>query len=131
MPNTPAFRSTIACACSKADRLLPTQGGHPSLSPKAAVYELTAKSGTSLRAVRFESRLAVPKGEDSPMLRLAFALAAVALVATPSFAAPCKDAKGRFIKCPPKAAATPKASGKCRNAKGKFAKCGTPGAKPA
>jgi len=65
------------------------------------------------------------------MLRFAFALVVVAMVATPSLAAPCKDTKGRFIKCPPKAAATPKASGKCRNAKGQFAKCGTPGAKPA
>ena len=43
-------------------------------------------------------------------------------------AAPCKDAKGKFIKCPPPAAAP---AGKCRNAKGAFAKCGTPGSKPA
>lgn len=39
-------------------------------------------------------------------------------------AAPCRDAKGKFTKCP---APAPK---KCRDAKGKFAKCGTPGAKP-
>ena len=44
-------------------------------------------------------------------------------------AAPCRDAKGKFIKCPPpKTAPAPK---KCRDAKGHFAKCGTPGAKPA
>ena len=45
-------------------------------------------------------------------------------------AAPCKDAKGKFIKCPPPAAAKPAAT-RCKDAKGKFAKCGAPGAKPA
>lgn len=62
------------------------------------------------------------------MLRIAFALTAVALVATPSMAANrCRDAKGHFIKCPP-----PKVKPvRCRNAKGHFVKCGTPGAKPA
>jgi hypothetical protein len=63
------------------------------------------------------------------MLRFAFALAATAIIASPVTAAPCKNAKGRFIKCPPKAVS--KATGKCRNARGQFAKCGTPGAKPA
>ena len=56
---------------------------------------------------------------------LAFAAAvAVALggLSAPVQAAPCKDAKGKFIKCPPVAAST-----KCRK-DGKFAKCGTPGA---
>ena len=43
-------------------------------------------------------------------------------------AAPCKDVKGKFIKCPPPVAAP---AVRCRNAKGAFAKCGTPGAKPA
>ena len=43
----------------------------------------------------------------------------------PALAAPCKDAKGKFVKCPP---AKPVAT-RCK-AKGKFAKCGTPGAKP-
>jgi len=37
-------------------------------------------------------------------------------------AAPCKDAKGKFIKCPPKAAA-PAKKGPCRDAKGHFKKC--------
>ncbi|TVV71318.1 hypothetical protein FOY91_17075 [Sphingomonas solaris] len=46
----------------------------------------------------------------------------------PALAAPCKDAKGKFIKCPE---AKPKAAARCKNAKGHFAKCGTPGAKPA
>lgn len=43
-------------------------------------------------------------------------------------AAPCKDAKGKFIKCPPVAAPS---AARCRGAKGAFVKCGTPGAKPA
>ena len=57
-------------------------------------------------------------------------LAAVGALAFtgPVFAAPCKDAKGKFIKCPPAAAAP---AARCRNAKGAFAKCGSPGAKPA
>lgn len=48
-------------------------------------------------------------------------------VATPSLAAPCKDAKGKFTKCPPSA---PVKATRCKAANGKFAKCGTPGAKP-
>ena len=55
----------------------------------------------------------------------AFSLASIAAV--PASAAPCKDAKGRFVKCPPAAPTKPV---KCKDAKGKFAKCGTPGAKP-
>lgn len=54
------------------------------------------------------------------------AVVAFSLSAASSFAAPCKDAKGKFTKCPP-AATKPV---KCKDAKGKFAKCGTPGAKP-
>ena len=63
------------------------------------------------------------------MKKLVTALASFAIaaaVAVPAAAAPCRDAKGKFIKCPEKAAAAPK---KCKDAKGKFAKCGTPGAK--
>lgn len=55
-----------------------------------------------------------------------FAAASIAAVPVVAHAAPCKDAKGKFTKCPEKKAA-PK---KCKDAKGKFAKCGTPGAKP-
>ena len=59
------------------------------------------------------------------------ALAAVVLslaVAGDAFAAaPCKDSKGKFTKCPPAAAKT---AARCKDAKGKFAKCGAPGAKP-
>lgn len=54
----------------------------------------------------------------------AFSLASIAVV--PASATPCKDAKGRFIKCP----AAPAKAVKCKDAKGKFAKCGTPGVKP-
>ena len=63
------------------------------------------------------------------MYRFALALAALAMAASPSLAANrCRDAKGKFIKCPPTKAAPAK---KCRGAGGKFVKCGTPGAKPA
>jgi hypothetical protein len=70
------------------------------------------------------------------MRKILFAAAALALVsgsAAPSFAAPCKDAKGKFTKCPPAAAVAAKpavtkdAKGKCHFAsgpnKGKFTKC--------
>ncbi|KPF78362.1 hypothetical protein IP88_03995 [alpha proteobacterium AAP81b] len=54
--------------------------------------------------------------------------ALLALSAGPTVAAEqCRDAKGKFIKCPPKGAASGQ---RCKDAKGKFAKCGTPGAKP-
>ena len=56
------------------------------------------------------------------------ALLAFALIgaASPSLAAPCRDGKGKFIKCAPVAAATVR----CKDAKGKFAKCSAAGAKP-
>ncbi len=59
---------------------------------------------------------------------LLIAMAALTMVATPAFAAPCRDAKGKFVKCPDKAPAKPT---RCKDAKGKFAKCGLPGSKPA
>ena len=64
------------------------------------------------------------------IIAAAMSLALVAGTAVPAVAtAPCRDAKGKFVKCPPKPA--PKAAAtKGRNAKGQFAKCGTPGAKP-
>lgn len=58
---------------------------------------------------------------------LIFATAALTLVASPALAAPCRDGKGKFVKCPDKAPAKPV---KCKSANGRFAKCGTPGAKP-
>ena len=59
------------------------------------------------------------------MKKIIFALAAVSMLAgsAPSFGSPCKDAKGKFIKCPTAKPAT------CRDSKGKFIKC--PKAKPA
>jgi hypothetical protein len=55
----------------------------------------------------------------------AFSLAA-GLAGAADAANQCRDASGKFVKCP--AAAS---SGQCRDASGKFAKCGTPGAMPA
>jgi hypothetical protein len=66
---------------------------------------------------------------EEAMRNAVSALIAVALAfgASSAFAAaPCKDAKGRFTKCPAPAVA----SARCKDAHGKFAKCGSPGAKP-
>lgn len=60
-------------------------------------------------------------------LCIAVATALMFTAAAPSLAAPCKDAKGKFMKCPEKKV-QPK---HCKDSKGKFIKCGTPGAKPA
>ena len=57
------------------------------------------------------------------MNNLLLAVTALTLIAgaTPAFAAPCKDAHGKFVKCPTvKVAAKPKV---CRNASGHFMKC--------
>ena len=61
------------------------------------------------------------------MLRATLAaIAALSIVAAPVLAAPCKDAKGKFVKCPPTNVIKGK-DGKCRVAsgphKGKFTKC--------
>lgn len=63
-------------------------------------------------------------------MKLIAAIAAAALITAPVLAAPCKDAKGRFSKCPPAATAaavTKDAKGKCHVAsgprKGAFTKC--------
>ena len=52
------------------------------------------------------------------MKKLVLAISALSLLAgsAPALAAPCKDAKGKFVKCPAK----PKM---CRDAKGHFTKC--------
>ncbi len=55
---------------------------------------------------------------------LSLSIVSAGLGAGAAQAAPCKDAKGKFIKCPP-AKAVP-----CKGTNGKFVKCGTPGAKP-
>jgi hypothetical protein len=66
------------------------------------------------------------------MRKMIIALAVAALASSPVMAAPCKDAKGKFTKCPEKAAAAPAgvtkdAKGKCHVAsgpkKGQFTKC--------
>lgn len=74
--------------------------------------------------------IAADRIERPTMLRLTLAIAAAALVSVPSYAAPCKDAKGKFTKCADKAAAggvTKDAKGKCHIAsgpkKGQFTKC--------
>jgi hypothetical protein len=67
-------------------------------------------------------------------MKVMLALAAAALLAAPSFAGDkCRDAKGKFTKCPPATAAatasgvTKDAKGKCHIAsgpkKGQFTKC--------
>jgi hypothetical protein len=60
-------------------------------------------------------------------VKLVNALVALSLVAgvvaAPAIAAaPCKDAKGKFIKCPPPPPPAA-AKGPCKDAKGKFVKC--------
>ena len=52
---------------------------------------------------------------------LAFSLTAVA---APAMAAPCKDAHGKFMKCPPMKPMMVR----CKDVHGKFMKCGMPGA---
>ena len=58
------------------------------------------------------------------MKSFALAFVAFALIAIPVTvdAAPCRDAKGKFIKCTPKPAVAVKKT-TCRNAKGHFMKC--------
>ena len=65
------------------------------------------------------------------MIRTFTALSVTALLATSLVAAPCKDAKGKFTKCPPAAASAPAvnkdAKGRCHIAsgpkKGQLTKC--------
>jgi hypothetical protein len=55
------------------------------------------------------------------MKTLILALTSLSLLAgsATAYAAPCRDSKGKFVKCPTKPA-KPKV---CRDAKGHFAKC--------
>ena len=63
------------------------------------------------------------------MIRTFAALSVTALLATSLVAAPCKDAKGKFTKCPPAAAPSfnKDAKGRCHVAsgpkKGQLMKC--------
>lgn len=79
-----------------------------------------------MRWVRY---LSTKKGRVE-MRAIIIALTAIGLIAgsAPTLAAPCRDAKGKFTKCPAKA---PVKVTRCKDPKGKFAKCGTPAAKPA
>ena len=64
------------------------------------------------------------------MRNLIIALSALGLFAgsvPAAAAAPCRDAKGKFVKC---TKPTPPKPTRCRDAKGKFVKCGTKVAKP-
>ena len=61
------------------------------------------------------------------MIRAVLFAAAVSVLAVPAAAASCRDARGKFIKCPAVSAPAPK---RCKDAKGKFTRCGTPGAVP-
>jgi hypothetical protein len=59
------------------------------------------------------------------MNRIIVLAAAVVMFAGAVNAAPCRDSKGKFIKCPAAAAKH------CRDTKSKkFVKCGTPGSEP-
>jgi hypothetical protein len=58
------------------------------------------------------------------MTKFILGLSALALIANsgPSLAAPpCRDAKGKFVKC---AKVAPAKATKCRDAKGHYARCG-------
>ncbi len=67
------------------------------------------------------------------MHRIIIAIAAMTIAASPAFAASCKDAKGRFMKCPATTTVsstggvTKDKNGKCHIAsgpkKGQFTKC--------
>lgn len=58
------------------------------------------------------------------MKKFALAFAALSLLSMPVTvnAAPCRDTKGKFTKCPPKLGSIFKKA-PCRDAKGHFAKC--------
>jgi hypothetical protein len=63
------------------------------------------------------------------MRKFIIGLSALGLItgSAPTIAAPCRDAKGKFVKC---TKAVPAKPTRCRDAKGHYAKCGTAGAKP-
>jgi hypothetical protein len=74
----------------------------------------------------FSCKLAGSTQEHDMIRNLLLVAAALTLAATPTFAAPCRDAKGKFTKCP----TPPSKPVKCKTANGRFAKCSTTGAKP-
>lgn len=64
------------------------------------------------------------------MRKFIFAFAGLAVMASPAYAAACRDSHGRFVKCT-HAAAAPKKPVRCKDAKGKFISCKAAGAHPA
>ena len=61
------------------------------------------------------------------MIRNLMLAALLALLSTSAVAAPCSNAKGKFIKC---ATAAPAKGMRCKAANRTFAKCSTSAAKP-
>ena len=64
------------------------------------------------------------------MRKFVFAFAAMTVIASPAYAAACRDSHGKFIRCTHTTAA-PKKPVRCKDAKGKFISCKAPGAHPA
>ena len=56
------------------------------------------------------------------MHKLLSAVVALAVLSTPAFGAPCRDGKGKFIKCT-KVVKVVKKVERCRDSKGHFIKC--------
>jgi len=56
----------------------------------------------------------------NPVAACLIAFSLLTAAAAPAMAAPCKDAKGKFIKCPE---TKPVKKAPCKDAKGKFVKC--------
>lgn len=56
------------------------------------------------------------------MHKLLSAVVALAVLSTPAFGAPCRDGKGKFIKCT-KVVKVVKKVERCRDTKGHFIKC--------
>ena len=94
-----------------------------------AVRRRAARNGADAasRQTRLPRAIIGRQPERRATMKLIVLLATAGLLAAPGYAAACRDAKGKFIKCP---AAAPAAATRCKDAKGKFVKCGTPGAKP-
>lgn len=77
---------------------------------------------------RFERRLQRRlSSRGMTMIRNLMLAASLALLSTSAFAAPCRNAKGKFIKC---GIAAPGKGMRCKAANRTFAKCRTSAAKP-
>ncbi len=116
--------TTFAGSASAATRCKDATGKFIKCPPAAAASAAPAASAkASPKATPKATPMAASLMPVSPK-------AASPKPATASVAARCKDATGKFIRCPSPAAAP--LAGHCRDIKtGRFAKCGTPGTKPA